>query len=159
EYSIPTMIRRHAVTHLQCTPSLARMLASDPVSLAALGPLRKLLLGGEALPASLAAQLAPELAGDLVNMYGPTETTVWSTAAPIDRSGSPITIGRPIANTQVYIVDRHLCPTPIGVPGELLIGGDGVARGYLNRADLTAERFIPDPFGAEPGGRLYRTGD
>ena len=159
DYSIPLMIRRHGVTHLQCTPSLARMLAADPDSLAALRPLRKLLLGGEALPASLAAQLVPALDGDLINMYGPTETTVWSTTAPIDRTGGPITIGRPIANTQVYIVDRHLRPVPIGAPGELLIGGDGVTRGYLDRPDLTAERFIPDPFGAEPGRRLYRTGD
>ena len=158
-YSIAAQIRRHQVTHLQCTPSLASVLASDPDSLAALRPLRKLLLGGEALPPSLAAQLAPAIDGDLINMYGPTETTVWSTAAPIDRSGSPITIGRPIANTQTYIVDRHLRLAPVGAAGELLIGGDSVARGYLNRPDLTNERFIADPYGERPGARLYRTGD
>ena len=159
DYSIPSQIRRHRVTHLQCTPSLARILASEADSLDAIRPLRKLLLGGEALPASLAAMLAPALEGDLLNMYGPTETTVWSTVAHVDRSGGPITIGRPIANTQIYIVDRQLRPVPIGVSGELLIGGQSVTRGYLNRPDLTDERYIPDPFCAEPGMRLYRTGD
>ena len=99
------------MTHLQCTPSLAAILASEADSLDAIRPLRKLLLGGEALPASLAAMLAPALEGDLLNMYGPTETTVWSTVAHVDRSGGPITIGRPIANTQTYILDRHLAPS------------------------------------------------
>lgn len=159
DYSIAAQIRRHRVTHLQCTPSLARMLVSESDSYHALCSLRKLLVGGEALSPSLAAQLAPVLDGDLINMYGPTETTIWSTAALIDRSGGPVTIGRPIANTHVYILDRYLRPVPIGVPGELYIGGHGVARGYLNRPDLTKERFIPDPFGSEMGGRLYRTGD
>jgi natural product biosynthesis luciferase-like monooxygenase protein len=159
DYSIPSQMRRHGVTHLQCTPSLARILASDPESLNSLRPLRKLLIGGEALPPSVAAQLAPIIDGDLINVYGPTETTIWSTAARIDKSGDPVTIGRPIANNQIYILDRHLRPVPIGIPGELCIGGDGVARGYLNRPDLTDERFVQDPFGAEAGGRLYRTGD
>jgi acyl-CoA synthetase (AMP-forming)/AMP-acid ligase II len=159
DYSIPAQIRRHGVTHLQCTPSLARILGSDPDSLSALSSLRKLLVGGEALPPSVAAQLAPVVEGDLINVYGPTETTIWSTVARIEKSGGPVTIGRPIANTQVYILDRHLRPVPIGVPGELCLGGYGVARGYLNRPDLTDERFIPDPFGSEAGGRLYRTGD
>ncbi len=159
DYSIPSQIRRHGVTHLQCTPSLARILAAEPDSLAALRPLRKLLVGGEALPLALAEQLAPALDGGLINMYGPTETTVWSTAAVIDRSGDPVTIGRPLANTQVYVLDRRRRPVPVGVPGELYIGGQGVARGYLERPDLTADRFIPDPFSAEPGARLYRTGD
>jgi natural product biosynthesis luciferase-like monooxygenase protein len=159
DYSIPAQMRRHKVTHLQCTPSLARMLASEPDALDALRPLRKLMVGGEALPPALAAELAPALQGDLINVYGPTETTVWSTAARIDRSGAPVTIGRPIANTQVYLLDRHRRLAPIGVPGELCIGGDGVTRGYLDRPDLTDERFIPDPFGPEPGKRLYRTGD
>jgi natural product biosynthesis luciferase-like monooxygenase protein len=159
DYSIPAQIRRHGVTHLQCTPSLARILASDPDSLSALRTLRKLLVGGEALPPFVAAQLAPVLKGDLINVYGPTETTIWSTAAHLDKSDGPVTIGRPIANTQVYIVDRHLRPVPVGIPGELCIGGDGVARGYLNRLELTSERFVPDPFSAEAGRRLYRSGD
>ena len=90
-------------------------------------------------------------------MYGPTETTIWSTVSPIDAAGEPITIGRPIANTQVYIVDRHSQQNPIGMAGELLIGGDGVVRGYLDRPELTAERFVELP--AADGARVYRTGD
>jgi natural product biosynthesis luciferase-like monooxygenase protein len=159
DYSIPAQLRRHAVTHLQCTPSLARTLVSEAESLSALRPLRKLLVGGEALPPALAGQLASAIEGDLINMYGPTETTIWSTAARIDKSGSPVTIGRPLANTQVYLVDRHLRLVPIGVPGELCIGGHGVARGYLNRPDLTEERFIPNHFDPQVGGQVYRTGD
>jgi natural product biosynthesis luciferase-like monooxygenase protein len=159
DFSIPAMILRHGVTHLQCTPSLASALDAAADSLAAIRSLRVLLLGGESLPKALAAQLAPSLDGRLINMYGPTETTIWSTTAPIDKSGGPVSIGRPIVNTQIYIVDQHLRPVPIGASGELLIGGAGVARGYLNRPDLTAERFIRDPFSAEPGRRLYRTGD
>ena len=93
------------------------------------------------------------------NVYGPTETTVWSTAAHLDKAGGPITIGRPIANTQLYIVDQQLHPVPIGAQGELLIGGAGVTRGYLNRPELTAERYVRDPFSAVPNARLYRTGD
>ncbi len=88
---------------------------------------------------------------------GPTETTVWSTTSVISKGGD-VTIGRPIANTKIYIVDRDLRPVPIGVPGELLIGGSGVVRGYLNRLDLTADRFIANPF-EETGDRLYRSGD
>ena len=159
DYSIAAQLRRHSVTHLQCTPGMARMLAADPTSLEALRPLRKLLLGGEALPPVVAQSLAPVVAGDIINVYGPTETTVWSTAAPIDKAGGPITIGRPIANTQLYIVDQQLRPVPIGAQGELLIGGAGVTRGYLNRPELTAERYVRDPFSAAPNARLYRTGD
>ncbi|HEU4329130.1 MAG TPA: amino acid adenylation domain-containing protein [Roseiflexaceae bacterium] len=156
DYSLPAQIARHRITHLQCTPSLARMLALDPPSLAALGGLGHLLLGGEALPAALWEQLRTALPARLLNMYGPTETTIWSTTHDLAQN---IAIGRPIANTQIYVVDPLLQPTPIGVPGDLYIGGLGLARGYLERPDLTAERFIPDPFGTEPGARLYRTGD
>jgi len=156
DYSIPAQIRRHQVTHMQCTPSLASILASDPMSLSSLAALKALLLGGEALPPALVDRLRPMLTGHLINMYGPTETTIWSTSSKIVRAGQPITIGRPIANTQIYIVDKHMRPTPVGVPGELLIGGAGVVRGYLNRPELTAERFIDNPFGE---GKLYRTGD
>jgi hypothetical protein len=92
-------------------------------------------------------------------MYGPTETTIWSSTQPVDGSGDAIPIGRPIANTELYVLDARRQPTPIGVAGELYIGGAGVARGYLNRPELTAERFVPDPFRNEPGARLYRTGD
>ncbi|MEG5035145.1 amino acid adenylation domain-containing protein [Microcoleus sp. AT3-D2] len=105
----------------------------------------KILCGGEALSQKLAGQLYQK--GSAVwNLYGPTETTIWSMIQPIDSEDKPISIGRAIANTQVYILDRHLQPVPIGVGGELHIGGDGLARGYLNRPDLTAEKFIPHPF-------------
>jgi natural product biosynthesis luciferase-like monooxygenase protein len=159
--SIAAQIRRHGVTHLQCTPSLARMLLEDPDAVDALGSLRRLMVGGEALPAALAEPLSRRLEGGaLLNMYGPTETTVWSTTAKIE-PGVPVTIGRPIANTQIYLLDRDLLPTPLGVAGELCIGGDGVVRGYLQRPDLTRERFIADPFAgnANVEARYYRTGD
>ncbi len=161
DYSVPAQIHRHGVTHLQCTPSMARMLAAEPSSLEALAPLRRLMLGGEALPASLAAQLAGVVSGEIVNMYGPTETTIWSTTAPVSKTGGAITIGKPIANTQTYVVDSHFRLCPIGVAGELVIGGAGVVRGYLDRPALTAEKFVTNPFidGGNAGARLYRTGD
>jgi SAM-dependent methyltransferase/acyl carrier protein len=159
DYSVPAQIRRHRVTHLQCTPSLARILASDEDALESLRPLRKLLLGGEALPDALAKELAPVVSGEILNMYGPTETTVWSTTAHVPKGAGRITIGRPIANSQVYVVDHALRPCPVGAPGEILIGGAGVVRGYLGRPELTAERFIRDPCSSDPAARLYRTGD
>lgn len=119
----------------------------------------KIICGGEALKQSLADELIAR--GQAVwNFYGPTETTIWSTASRV-ASGEPITIGRPLANTQLYILNKHLQPVPIGVSGELHIGGHGVARGYLNRPELTAERFIPNPFahGLEAGATIYNTGD
>jgi natural product biosynthesis luciferase-like monooxygenase protein len=155
--SVKAQFERRAITHLQCTPSMARMLVADG-TLASMGSLKKFLLGGEALPADLAGQLSPALGNtEFLNMYGPTETTVWSTSARVGRAGEPITIGRPIANTQIRILDARGGLLPIGTAGELCIGGAGVVRGYLGRADLTAERFIDDPFLA--GNRLYRTGD
>lgn len=156
---VAEQIARHGVTHLQCTPSLAGVLAADPAALAALRGLRQLLLGGEALPVPLAARLARELPDRVFNLYGPTETTVWSTVHRLGHVGRTVPIGRPIANTRIYILDRHLQPLPAGLPGELCIGGDSVAAGYLHRPELTAEKFLPDPFSAVPGARLYRTGD
>ncbi len=155
DYSIPAQLRDRKITHLQCTPSLARMIVSEPDGLAGVGGLDRLLLGGEALPQDLIDLLAPKVRGEIHNMYGPTETTIWSTSTQV-RAGELITIGRPIANTVVRILDEALQPAPIGVAGELYIGGDGVAAGYLGRADLTAERFVADPLGS---GVLYRTGD
>ena len=156
DYSLLAQLDRHRITHLQCTPSLAGVIAAQPDGVAGLASLHYLLLGGEALPPALVDQIRPEMRGVLLNMYGPTETTIWSTASPIRAAGEPITIGRPIANTQVLIVDRHLQPNPIGVPGELLIGGDGVVRGYLDRPEMTNERFVQLPWTT---GRVYRTGD
>ncbi|HEY0455021.1 MAG TPA: MupA/Atu3671 family FMN-dependent luciferase-like monooxygenase, partial [Verrucomicrobiae bacterium] len=155
-YSIPDQILHHGVTHFQCTPSLANMLLQDPEAAPALGRIKKMMLGGEAFPLALADQL--KIVPEVINMYGPTETTIWSSTGPVEKAGASIPIGRPIANTQIYIVDKKFQPTPIGVPGELLIGGAGVVRGYLNRPELTEERFIENPF--QPNhSRLYRTGD
>jgi len=92
-------------------------------------------------------------------VYGPTETTIWSAIYPVKVGDGPVSIGRPIANTQVYLLDKRLNPVPIGVVGELYIGGDGLARGYFNRPVLTAKKFVPHPFSTGPGARLYNTGD
>jgi natural product biosynthesis luciferase-like monooxygenase protein len=155
DYGIAAQIRRHAVTHMQCTPSLLNLLLLESESAEAVGSLRALLIGGEALGSALLERLRPHFPAAVFNMYGPTETTVWSTSAEV-RPSEPITIGRPIANTSVDIVDRTLRPVPIGVPGELMIGGAGVARGYLDHAALTTERFVSD---SAAGTRRYRTGD
>ncbi|QRK14210.1 LLM class flavin-dependent oxidoreductase [Archangium violaceum] len=157
DYSLPAQVMRHRATHLQCTPSLARMLLGTTEGREALGVLRKLMVGGEELPVPLARQLVEVMSGELHNMYGPTETTVWSLTHRVEASCQSMPIGRPIANTRLYILDGHRQLVPVGVPGELYIGGEGVVRGYLNRPELTAERFIQSPFGE--GERLYRTGD
>jgi amino acid adenylation domain-containing protein len=167
DHSIPALIQREGVTHLQCTPSMASMLLLDERTRGALGYLKALLIGGEGFPVKLARELREVFKGTLLNMYGPTETTVWSTTWQLPQDSAParMAVGRPIANTQIYIVDSNLQPVPIGVEGELLIGGAGVARGYLGRDQLTAERFIPNSFSAArrtnqaSSARLYRTGD
>ncbi len=158
-HSLPELARDHRVSLFQCTPSLMKMLSLDPETVQALGSVRILMLGGEALPRPLVDELHAALPARLVNMYGPTETTIWSTTAEVGRSDEEVSIGRPIANTRVYVLDRRLQAVPVGVTGELFIGGAGLARGYLRRPALTAEKFLPDPFGRAPGGRLYRTGD
>ncbi len=118
----------------------------------------RVLCGGEALPQELAGELARR-AGAAWNVYGPTETTIWSTAERITGGGGPVTVGRPLLNTRAYVLDAELEPAPVGVPGTLFVGGAGLARGYHGRADLTAERFLPDPFAPEAGARVYDTGD
>ena len=122
----------------------------------------KILCGGEALPRDLANELVP-CCGELWNMYGPTETTIWSSVKRVEEGDEPVTIGRPIASTSMYVLDGNLQPVPVGVPGELYIGGHGLARGYLDRPELTEERFVPDPFvSGDTNGRerrMYRTGD
>lgn len=158
--SLVEQMRRHRVTHLQCTPSFARILQANPETRAALKSLQQLIVGGEALPAGLARELNDDLPGKVVNMYGPTETTIWSTSSVVTVVESPtgtVNIGRPLVNQQAYILDAKLQLVPVGVPGELWIGGDGVARGYWRRSALTAEKFLADPF--RPGHRMYRTGD
>ena len=156
DQSILAQIPRYGVTHLQCTPSLATMLVGDESS-RALSQLDAMLVGGEALPSSLANDLRAAGVKCLLNMYGPTETTIWSTVHEISDEQRAVPIGKPIANTRVYVLDKGGRPVPIGAPGELHIGGDGVARGYLGRPELTAQKFVPDRF--EKGGKLYRTGD
>jgi len=141
-------------TVLQATPATWRMLVDSGWNGA---PQLKALCGGEALPADLASELRPRCL-ELWNMYGPTETTIWSSIFKVTEDVSiTVPIGRPIANTQFYILDRNRQPVPVGVTGELFIGGLGVARGYLNREELTAQKFLLDPF--RRGGRMYRTGD
>ncbi|MGI5177881.1 amino acid adenylation domain-containing protein [Dactylosporangium sp. CA-152071] len=146
------LVERHGVTHVQATPSGWRLLLEAGLTRGDLVA----VAGGEALPADLADQLAP-LVRRLVNAYGPTETTVWSALADI-APGAPVTIGGPVANTTLHVLDDALRPVPDGIAGELWIGGVGVAHGYRGRGGLTADRFRPDPFGA-PGARVYGTGD
>ncbi|HQS31158.1 MupA/Atu3671 family FMN-dependent luciferase-like monooxygenase [Polaromonas sp.] len=155
--SVADDISRHTITHLQCTPSMASMLVADASGRAALSRLSALLVGGEALPLDLARQLRALVPGALMNMYGPTETTIWSTTCHLEQPGNFVPLGQPIANTRLSIRTPGGLECPAGVPGELLIGGEGVAGGYLHRPELTAERFIG--LAAEPASRWYRTGD
>jgi non-ribosomal peptide synthetase component F len=135
------------------------MLLTNPQTRGAFGRIPHLMIGGEAFPVSLAAELDGVAAGNVTNMYGPTETTIWSSTQPVAGSPETISIGTPIANTQLYILDAHNEPLPVGVAGELWIAGEGVVRGYHERSDLTDERFVPDPFSDRDGARMYRTGD
>ncbi len=144
----------HGATILQGTPVTWRMLILTGWQG---NPNLQLLCGGEAIPQDLADQLAV-LGSAAWNVYGPTEATIYSTAKKL-RGGEPVDIGRPVANTQLYILDEHGQPVPVGVEGDLFIGGDGVGRGYRNQPALTAERFIPNPFHSLPDARLYKTGD
>ena len=157
-HALARALEQVGATMLQATPVTWRLLVNSgwqgKADLIA-------LCGGEALPRDLAEQLLSRV-NTLYNMYGPTETTIWSTLCLIQSTANPISIGHPIANTQVYVLDTGLQPVPIGIPGELYIGGDGLARGYLHRPELTQERFLPDPFSTTPTAfpaRIYRTGD
>ncbi|MGE0766450.1 MAG: amino acid adenylation domain-containing protein [Hyphomicrobiaceae bacterium] len=152
--ALARLIAERQVNVMQATPATWRMLLDAGWKG---GPGFRALCGGEALPRELAEPIS-ERVGELWNLYGPTETTIWSTAGLVERGDVTVTIGRPIDNTQIYIL-RGLSPCPIGGVGEICIGGDGVAIGYLGRPDLTAERFVADPFAKRSGARMYRTGD
>ena len=157
DFSLAAQIIRHDVTHLQCTPSMAQMLVTNDEARMALGRLEALMVGGEALPGPLCQTLKQATGARIQNMYGPTETTIWSTTHMVsDATAATAPIGTPIANTHIHVLDDAMNPLPVGVEGELWIGGEGVTQGYWRRPDVTAERYVPNPFGA---GRLYRTGD
>ncbi|WP_407873315.1 non-ribosomal peptide synthase/polyketide synthase [Paenibacillus melissococcoides] len=150
------LLAQNPVQMAQMTPSRLMLLLGDARSAAQLRSIGTLLVGGEAFPSTLYGQLRKHTEAAVYNMYGPTETTVWSTFDRLEGE-EPISIGRPMANTQVYVLNEALQPQPIGVSGELCIGGAGVARGYWSRPELTAEKFVDNPFVS--GERLYRTGD
>jgi len=153
---LAALMQRTGATMLQATPSTWRMLLDAGWKG---GPTLKLLCGGEALTRELADRMVE--CGETWNIYGPTETTVWCSTHRVDAGEETATVplGRPIANVGFYVVDERMHLAPMGVPGELLIGGAGVTRGYFNRRELTAERFVPDPLSSTSGDRLYRTGD
>jgi natural product biosynthesis luciferase-like monooxygenase protein len=157
EQGIGALVRQHGVTHLQCTPAMATMLLTNDEDRSALHLVRHLFLGGEALQGALLKDLRQVTTATIENMYGPTETTIWSSTGPALPTDGNVPLGTPIANTQLYVLDAKLRPQPVGLPGELFIGGDGVTRGYYKQEDLTRERFLANPF--VEGGRMYRTGD
>jgi len=154
------LMAEERVTILQLVPSQLRILLEEP-ALETCTSLRLVICGGETLSADLPERLRARLAVEVHNLYGPTEATIDASSWLCETEGSQpsVPIGRPIANTQIYLLDAYLQPVPVGVPGELHIGGAGLARGYLNRHELTDEKFILHPFSNVPGARLYRTGD
>ena len=157
---IAEKLRDDGVSILHSVPSFLRLLVEEPAFADAV-TLRAVMCGGEALTPDIVAQFGQRSSAKLYNVYGPTETIIdsayWLCVG--SSSGSTVPIGRPIPNARIYILDATLSPVPIGVTGELHIGGVSLARGYLNLPELTAERFIPNPFSSEPGSRLYKTGD
>ncbi|QRF68130.1 MupA/Atu3671 family FMN-dependent luciferase-like monooxygenase [Ponticoccus alexandrii] len=156
DFSIAAQIVRHGVTHLQCTPSMARMIAMNDEARFALRGVQHVYLGGEPLPGALVDEFRAMTGATLTNMYGPTETTIWSSVEPATGGEAVVNIGQPLANQRLYVLDPDRQPVGVGMEGELWIGGEGVTRGYWNRPDLTADRFTDNPFHA---GRMYGTGD
>jgi amino acid adenylation domain-containing protein len=152
---LSTMLGDHDITVMQATPSTWKLLLDSGWRGR---PGLKILCGGEAMSRDLARELITR-ASSVWNMYGPTETTVWSAIHAVALPEGPVPIGRPIANTQIYVLDRNLQPVPMGASGELYIGGEGLAQGYLGRPELDAEKFIRSPFTCDSMARLYRTGD
>jgi amino acid adenylation domain-containing protein len=152
------LLKRSGATVMQGTPATWRVLIESGWCG---DPRVRVLCGGEAMPLDLAGKLRA-FGVDVWNLYGPTETTIWSSAHALHKDQTERTsvpIGRPIANTQMFVLDGAMRPQPVGVPGDLYIGGDGVARGYFHRAALTAAAFVPNPYPEKGGTRLYRTGD
>jgi len=163
-HTLADLFKTGAVTHFQCTPTMATMLAADPDSLPGLAGLKHMMVGGEAMPPDLARSLSSLVKGRVSNMYGPTETTVWSTVGTVNEqaitASNSVSVGEPLLNQSVYVLDEQQQPLPAGMSGELVIGGAGVTRGYWQRPELTAQKFVSDPF--QPGitgARMYRTGD
>lgn len=154
------LMAEHAVTSIDVVPSLLEALLEDP-AFAGNTSLRRVTCGGETLPVELQQRFFTQTIAELHNMYGPTEATIGATFWTCQRAAEQrsVSIGLPISNTQVYLLDARQHLVPVGIPGELHIGGVGLARGYLRRPDMTAASFIPNPFGSEAGARLYRTGD
>lgn len=150
------LIRQHSIDLIQMTPSRLKLLMSSESGAQSLEHVRDIMLGGEIFPQALLKEIRLKSHARVINVYGPTETTVWCTFKDV-RSEADISIGKPLANTRIYIVDRNNMLVPVGVQGELCISGDGLARGYQNREALSAEKFVSNPF--EEGERMYRTGD
>ena len=165
DHSLAKLFAEHRITHFQCTPSMATMLVDDGVARPSLRTLKHMMVGGEAFSPELAERLRRSVSGRVTNMYGPTETTIWSAVGDVDDSNphvshpQNVSIGRPLPNQRIYILDEHQRRLPAGIAGELVIGGAGIVRGYWRRPELTSERFLPDPFASMDGARMYRTGD
>ena len=151
-----SMIEKHCITIVYSAPSVLQRMVSDPESSGCFSALRYLLTAGEALLEKLHGELVTKMGGKIYDLYGPTETTIYSTAKDVSGQG-PLSIGKPLYNTRIYILDKANSAQPIGVMGELCIGGIGVARGYLNSPELTGEKFILNPF--DEGDSIYKTGD
>jgi amino acid adenylation domain-containing protein len=158
DYLVQTIVQER-ITTIHFVPSMLRVFL-EHVAVGSCKSLKRVIASGEALSADLNFLFHQKLGAELHNLYGPTEAAVDVTAWPCSKdNGATVPIGKPIANTRIYILDAEMQPTPVGVPGELCIGGVGLARGYWKRAGLTAERFVPDPVSGRHGERLYRTGD
>lgn len=151
------LIAKHQVTHLQCTPSLAKIIFNQEAD-KKLDSLTTVLIGGEAMPVNLMHQIHQEMSVKLFNMYGPTEATIWATLADLTLGTKIINIGKALPNIKLYVLNQNLEPCPYGMVGQLYIGGNCLARGYLNRPDLTSEKFINNPF-SNAGDKIYHTGD
>ncbi|HST57595.1 MAG TPA: amino acid adenylation domain-containing protein, partial [Longimicrobium sp.] len=159
--ALRAFLRDERITTLYQTTALLNQLSREQPDIFA--PLREVLFGGQQVDAdSVRRILAAGKPERLLHMYGPTETTAWCSCEPVEHvaeNALTVSVGRPTGNQRIYLLDGALQPVPVGVPGEAYVGGGGVVRGYLDRPALTAERFVPDPFAAEPGARMYRTGD